>query len=222
MDQTSILLGKLQIFEPVTVLTDLLLAGFCFYWAGAAKRTTGQFWTWHFFLLGLTFLIGGFAHGYYDYVDNPIQLISRVVSMFAVSAGAFAGIVAMQPSKAKVYMTYITFIQLVVFVSLVLVTNKFIWVTVHSVIGLGLILGGIFATSKDFFGQEASYNMLLGIFINFSTAFIHTFKISVHNYFNYNDLSHLILIVGIFFMFRGSQALFHFKTQPETSTLPLQ
>ncbi len=205
MDQNSIILGNLQIFEPVTVLTNLLLAGFCFFWSGAAKGNTPRFWSWFFLLLGTSVLLGAFAHGMYDSTDNPAQKYTRFLAIMSVSAGSLASVYVLENRILIKRLTWLLIIQFMVFSFFVLKYNRFVFVTIHSLLGLGITVGGVFIWQVSRLGSQAVTWMLGGILVNASTAIIHTLKLSPHPFFNHNDISHLILVLGCFMMFRGAQ-----------------
>ena len=42
-----------------------------------------------------------------------------------------------------------------------------------------------------------------GILISFLTAFVHGAKLSLHAYFNFNDISHVLIMVSLFVVFLG-------------------
>lgn len=206
MDQNSIILGNLQIFEPVTVLTNLLLAGFCFFWSGAAKGNTPRFWSWFFLLLGSSVLLGAFAHGLYINIDNPAQKYTRFLAIMSVSAGSLASIYVLDNKALIRKLSFLLIFQFVVFSYLVLTYNRFVFVTIHSLLGLGITVGGVFIWQVNRLGSQSVYWMLGGIAVNASTAVIHSLKLSPHPYFNHNDISHLILVLGCFMMFKGAQS----------------
>lgn len=205
MNQTSFLIGNLQIFEPVTVITNVLLAGFCFYWSGIAKKSTPRYFAWFYFILGFSILLGAFAHGMYDTIDNPLQQYTRFFALMATSAGALACIHMLENQAMIRKLTILSILQFVLFGVFVIGYNKFIFVTIHSFLTLGIISGGIFISQGSRFGNNAVVWMMGGILVNASTAVIHGFKLGLQAHFNHNDISHLILIGGCFMMLRGVQ-----------------
>lgn len=205
MNQTSFLIGNLQIFEPVTVITNFLLSGFCFYWSGIAKKSTPRYFAWFYFILGFSILLGAFAHGLYDTIDNPLQQYTRFFALMATSAGALACIHMLENQELVKKLTVLSIIQFIAFSILVMGFNKFVFVTIHSFLSLGLMAGGIFISQGQRFGSNAVFWMLCGILVNASTAVIHGFKLGFQTHFNHNDISHLILIGGCFMMLKGVQ-----------------
>lgn len=205
MNQTSFLIGNLQIFEPVTVITNLLLAGFCFYFSGVAKKSAPRYFAWFYFILGFSIFLGAFAHGLYDSVDNPLQQYTRFFALMATSAGAIASIQMLDNEKIVRNLSALSIVQFLIFGALVIGFNKFVFVTIHSILSLGIIAGGIFITQGARFGSNAVYWMVGGIIVNASTAVIHGLKLGFQENFNHNDISHLILIGGCFMMLKGAQ-----------------
>jgi hypothetical protein len=54
--------------------------------------------------------------------------------------------------------------------------------------------------------RSAADKMLAyGIMISFLTVIVHGFKISMHAYFNHNDLAHILIMVSLWFMYKGAK-----------------
>jgi hypothetical protein len=72
-----------------------------------------------------------------------------------------------------------------------------------AILGLGIIVGGIhifYAIG----GNKGSLLVLVGVIINAFTAYIHSNKISISKWFNHNDIGHIMLILGFYFMAKGA------------------
>ena len=72
-----------------------------------------------------------------------------------------------------------------------------------AILGLGVIVGGI----NIFYaigGNKGSLLVLVGVIINAFTAYIHSNKISISKWFNHNDIGHIMLILGFYFMAKGA------------------
>lgn len=97
-------------------------------------------------------------------------------------------------------------IQLLVAMIFILKYNEFWIVKKDAIFGLGLIVGGIniFLAIK---GNKASLLILGGIIVNAFTAYIHSNKIYISKWFNHNDISHIILLIGFYLMAKGASKL---------------
>jgi hypothetical protein len=62
----------------------------------------------------------------------------------------------------------------------------------------------IFMLAK--YKDESSRKIIIAIFIAFLSAVVHTFRLSLHQWFNHKDLSHIILSISLIFFFLGARS----------------
>lgn len=195
----------LNIYEPVTVVTNIILAMFCFVWFAKLKKQRRMYWPYFFLFIAVANTLAAFGHGLYTSVNNPVQLGSRVLAM---NAFLFAGVdSAMRFSKRSV-----SFI--VIIMSVLLFVSSLIWVIVKNdftvvkwngvIILLGLV-GGTMAYGYFAKQQRKDALVLSGILVNGLAAVVHTLGISYNEWFNQNDIGHLLMIFGLYLIFKGTE-----------------
>jgi hypothetical protein len=202
MLQPSITFSGFVIHEPVTVLTDLLLCVACVHYFIIVRKSRANYWPYFFGCMVLTPLIGAFGHALYTDKNNILQLISRswgIVSVFFASLGS---ITMIQKSVVTRFLNWFAFLQVVTALSLLVWLNQFWIVKVNSTLGLGILVGGtqVYLKSKS---NPGSNYILIGIGINALAGLVHNLEFSISKWFNYNDLGHFILIVGLYFIAKG-------------------
>jgi len=195
-------LWGVRIYEPMTVLTNFILAGMCFFYFKQLKLSHGN-WALFFLFLGLSTFCGAIGHGYSQDINNPVKFLSRIFAIFSVVFGGAASISSLNNPKSRKILLGLLTVQSLAFLIWLIAANSFVAVKYNSILGLGVIVLGIHIyhyaknqVSKDFL-------IALGIIINASAAIINTYKLGLSPNFTYHDVGHVVLMIGIFFMYRG-------------------
>jgi hypothetical protein len=80
----------------------------------------------------------------------------------------------------------------------------FVVINTSVAMGVLLLLHGWSAAARR---DEASYWALAGIAVSATAAAMQLNRVTLHEYFNYNDLYHVIQIAGIALFFKGGKLL---------------
>lgn len=129
------------------------------------------------------------------------------VVLFAELGGANA---FFEKRKAKM-IKVIAYIQFAMFQVLLIWNMNFNVVVVNSLIGLFLVVTTLHLYQFLRMKIKGSGWVVVGFTISFFTTFIHAFKLSPHKWFNHNDLSHVIMVLGLYIIFVGSKYIKPFK-----------
>ncbi|MBI4930439.1 MAG: hypothetical protein HY841_06730 [Bacteroidetes bacterium] len=195
----------------VTAFTDLLLAIFCFWcYKSLSKLRIGNTyitqWRLFFLFLCVSTFLGVVVHGlpwehtsgYYIITWLIMQCIAGV-SLFYAQVAACKEEIA-DVNKHKLFFT-ISLVQLFVFFACVFYFKNFLVVSVNSLVGLVQLVVLYFPTSI----RTRKYKAMIfsGFIISFSTIYIHSKKISLASWFNHNDISHMIMLFSLLFIYFG-------------------
>src|ERR1039458_2527470 len=108
MELSSLEIGCIKIMEPVTVLTDLIVAVVCFYAWNRLKRKNNSgnivFTLYRYFFLGMglsTTLGGLIGHAFIQYLSFPWKLPGWILSMVSVALAERASIMHARPLLKK-------------------------------------------------------------------------------------------------------------------------
>jgi|GEM_PF-5249699 len=203
------------IYEPVTVVTDILLALFCFFLSSRLNKA-GNIW-WLFFLaVGFSNLMGGIGHGLYEQTDNVVQLFARLFGIMSVLGAGVATLKRFPSGAKKSTATGLVLLNYLVFTTWLLTNNTFTHVKWNATIGLGIFVAlsylYIYVKSKN----TKELLVTLGILILALAAVVHSTGFSAGVNFNHNDLGHVIMFFGMFSIYKG--VLSNEKDQPVYST----
>lgn len=215
MIHTSITIGGFQIYEPATVFTDLIIATLAISFYMRLRKfedATAMNWSYFFLFLGTATLIGSASHAFFAVHEGflykllwlGMQAINGLGIFFAQRA-TLVSILKDTPSRTIWRWSYL--IQLIVFLGLLFSIQKYIVSVVENALGLIPIM-----ILHYRYRQRFSKIIANGIAISFATVFIYLGKVSLHDYFNHNDLAHVFIMISLYVMYKG----IHLKaTAPE-------
>jgi len=207
---TTLTISGLDVHQPVTVLTDVLIAIICVYFfriLHLAKITDRSIkhWTRFFLFLGFASIFGAASHAFflvhegfgYDSFWLPMQLLN-VFSAFSAQQATVHSILKGSNSKNK--WNVFAILQLVLASVSVFVFHSFLVVVINSAIALIPVMFIHFNDAK----KEVQSNYIgWGIVILFLTAIINGTKFSINEYFTYLDIAHVFITISITVMFVG-------------------
>lgn len=211
MKDPYIILNGITVYEPMTAFTDLIICAISllFYFrikTNCKDDAFGKSWSLFFFWMFTSTLIGTIAHGAHYYFPETtfkviwlaMNLSGLIATFYSIKATiSFAAYSNSTNERIK----FILPALMALFVILTIALNNFIFVKVFAGVGLLYIFFTHFKPFKN--GRLGSGSILLGIGISFLTVFIHTAKISFHEHFNFKDISHVIMMLSLYFIFSG-------------------
>jgi hypothetical protein len=205
---TTIYLGGIAIHQPVTAFTDFIVTVLCFYFYKTLKSASGKsifYWKYFFLILSIATLFGGCSHAFFtDHTDKGYKffwLTMQLFNGFAVYAAQQATLNSvLLLSEKRTLWNKISAVQLLIFIPSVFIFQNFTVVSVDMALGLIPIMIIHFKDSKI---NPSSLWIAYGILISFLTAAVHFSKFSLHVYFNYLDIAHLLIMINLSVMFLG-------------------
>ena len=207
----TIHIAGILILEPVTALTDVILCLLAFALAArVSSRLHTSFyndaWRMFFFFIGLSTGIGALAHGLAAYMSDAVyhgvwmamNIAAGISVYFALAATIRFSRIS---GKTRQWIRRANTAILFIFLGLTLWFNNFEIFKIHA--GLGVI--SIFATFfsswyRNYIGSGA---VMLAFGLSIGTVFIHTYQFTIDTWFNYKDLSHVMMMASLLLVYRG-------------------
>jgi hypothetical protein len=91
-------------------------------------------------------------------------------------------------------------IQLTLYYIVLIVVQKYIVTIIDNALGLiPIMIVHLNAKVKEDYQKFIGY----GILVSFITAIVHGLKFSLHDYFNYNDIAHVFIMISLTIMYWG-------------------
>lgn len=204
---TEIEVLDVVIRDPVTALTNILiLAAALWSWKRVkdAPASHTRSWGIFFLMLGVSSLVGVVVHGFSYYMNERTHFWVWILMGTAQNVGiSFAQLATAQ----HYFPREIRWIRLLILAQLIATTFCFIYfetyeaAKLHVAFGLLPVMGwNIYQFIKR--NKPAGW-IALGIIISALTAAVHSFKISLGPWFNFNDIAHLLIVTSILVMYRG-------------------
>lgn len=212
----SIHIFDIRVDEPVTTITDILVSVVCFYaWSRLRPRKenkTVNLFSWFFLLMAIATLIGGLiGHAFLYALSFPWKLPGWIISMLSINL-LERGVIRysdplMKPPVSKFFSRF-NILELVVFAGLAFGTLNFRFVEIHSAYGIMVVVFG-FALFNYIRGNRGPVprNLIIGVAFALLAAIIFTARLSISKWFNYIDISHVLMALTAIFFYRAAQSI---------------
>ena len=216
MNQPPIHLWGIQISEPTTTITDLMVAGVCFYGYYQLNKVKGPskaLWFVKYYLLMLcisTTLGGILGHAFQHAVAFEWKLPGWLFGMYALLFMERASIEQarslLTPQQGRL-LTIFNFVEIFVFTVIVFWTLNFIFVGIHSVFALLLVVFPlqIFIYRKT--QNAASMDFIKGVGWSFVAYIVFLSKAAPHPFFNALDMAHIFMAIAAWQFYQGGRKL---------------
>lgn len=211
--QPSVEILSLRIDEPITTATDLLLAAVCFYAFYRIRRLeyTGKvkwYFKYYFLTLGLGAMFGGlFGHAFLYRLAPQWKLLSWILTMVSVLLMAHALMEVVKPiikPGVSRLISRINLLILAVALFATLWTLAFSPVLYYTVFGMIVVVGSLCFYYFQKTGSRGVLVMMGAIGVGLISAVVASFGWGLSPWFNHNDISHVILTVSAFNLYKGA------------------
>jgi hypothetical protein len=197
----------MKLEEPTTTITDYLLAIEIIVLGVMLLRhnssLTGKLWATSFFTLAVAATAGGTYHGFAQALSAEVAQKLWKITLFSIGGATlfmlFAAFLFYIPSPWKNALLILTVVQFILYLIVVSRSDDFRYVIYNYVPAMSAIfLMAVFHKNLWLVGA---------VVISFIAAAVQRSGIVLHKHFNFNDLYHLIQMVGMYFFYRGGRLL---------------
>lgn len=215
--------GGVRVDEPITVLTDLLVVAVCmfgFFKTRSPQQSTAvKLYRWFLLVTGISTLVSAIiGHAFLYCFDFNAKIFGWITGIASVIFAQFAAIHHTRKHFSELtfkLLTWANSLEIVAAFILLFVCFTFVIVEIHSAIGLLLVVVPLEVIHYKRTSSTLSKGMLTGIAIAVLAIVCHIFKLAISVWFNHMDLSHIIMAIGIFAMYKGISTTV--KQQPSTN-----
>ena len=212
MDVPTIELFGLTVTEPFTWLTNWMVAAASFVFGHKLYHnkyadTQMKFWSMFFLFMGIASTTGGTAHGYINYVGHNFHYAAWIFTGIAVYGAQRASIELINEARIYPVLKVFVLLELIAMTISVIFFQSFESVRVNSAFGLLGIVLPIQVYGYRYLGFRRSALIVLGILSNIIPAIIHASRFSYNKWFNFNDLSHVVMIGCFYLMYKGARLI---------------
>lgn len=206
----------IKVMEPVTVITDLLVSAVCIYAFIKLKKTksnslTVKLFTYYFLTMALATLYGGIVgHGFLYLVTFTWKVPGWLISMISVALIERAAIRHAQPLLKPFigkFFAILNIVELMILTTVVLLTLNFFFVEAHAAYGLLVVVFSfefyVYRKTKE----EGSRLLLIAVFISALAALVHLTQLTISQWFNHLDFSHVLMAIAAYVYYRGAKRI---------------
>jgi hypothetical protein len=208
----------LALLEPNAMIGDIVLFTTSLFFAAQVRKINNtqafyRYWRLFFLWFGWSFLFGGFGHVFYNYLALWGKYPSWIMGMIATFWLTKAMLSLWPHQKQKQGFTMSAIILLVlgillecfVFVNIDLTIDQSKGLFVPTLVsGIGLIFSLVFLGAYYQKTINAHFKIFwIAALILLPNAFIQSQKINLHQWFDRNDFSHVLLLVSLFLYYLG-------------------
>ncbi len=216
----TIFIGQFEIREPITTLTDFLTAcvsGLSFFLFYVSNKKTESKAAKYFELYFLFYFIGMtsaafLGHALQAYVSHEVKIIGWV---FSTIGQLFLSLGSLQVVKKIISVKWFKAFHLIIITQAVI----FIFLMIHptysnfkiaQISATVLLIGFVFPLHIFNYSKTKSYGsrlIILIILYALIPAFVYNNQISISKWFNYHDISHVLMSVFMLLMFFATRKL---------------
>lgn len=205
----------MTIAEPMTLLTDYVLAGVTGLFAWRLFRARNQeasraSWALAFAALASAAALGGSYHGFAPMLSAGLHDLLWKATVQAAGIASFAMLVgsAIAMTAACVRRSLVVFaaVKLALYSGWMLANDAFIYVIADSGIAMAMV-GTLHGWSTIHRRDTASHYIVGAVLVSLLAAAVQASGLAIHKHFNHNDLYHVIQIGAAALFYAGARRL---------------
>ncbi len=207
----TIFIGNFEWQEPVTTLTDFAVALVC--WVAFYKfyklRQANQLSSSWFMLYFLAFAFGmtsaaWLGHGLQAYVPPQAKMVGWILGAMGILFLQLGSLQLIQNkfiSNWNRYLKGLFVVQFMVAVGLMVLFFNFKVVQLNSVVGLILVVLPMHIYSYFKQKRAGSKGVAFALIYTLIPGFVYSNQLSISKWFNYHDISHVLMAIFMIFMY---------------------
>ncbi len=210
------IMDRFPVYEPMTVFTDILITIFgiwfgriIYMWFTVRLMEVHFHFGNYFFLVAFTAFTGALFHAFYPEYETirdflwKLTMLGMVLSVFAMLMGTAYYVL---PFETVQWVKWVILASMIPFIVWFYVDHD-LMNAVKLYIPSTILVMVIMAYGWLGKGDIANAWILGGLLVTLCGASFTVTKIGFHQHFNHNDIFHIIQIVGMYLIYRGSMLL---------------
>jgi len=207
----------MHITEPVTMATDYLLAGLALYWALSlirqgirTRQQSVRLWGYSLGMLVIAAALGGTSHGFKLYLNETLDTLLWKVTFYATGGASFFMLLGTFRATTSGIMwrglVLAAVLKFAAYAVWIVHHGRFIFVIMDYVPAMCVVIA--FQVYEVFQRRNKSgWWIIAGIVLSFLGAGVQASGFTLHQYFNNNDLYHVLQMLATYWLFRGARLL---------------
>lgn len=214
--QPSIEVFSIRIDEPITTMTDLIMAAICFYAYFRIRQMESsvsikRYFKFYFLTLGIATLAGGLlGHAFLYSLPPAWKLVSWIFTLISVAILSHGLIELSKPLLKPTFsrmVSRVNFLILSLALLYTLYTLAFSWVKYYTIFGMLLVVGSLSFVIYQKTNIRGVVKLMIGVGVGVLSALIFSFEWGLGPWFNHNDISHVILSFSAISLYKGAMLI---------------
>ncbi|MBL7903075.1 MAG: hypothetical protein JNK73_13850 [Bacteroidia bacterium] len=158
-------------------------------------------------MIGISGIFGSIAHAVHfqlgDTFFNTVLFLMNSLSLLSILFCFSAAYYYLSKEKGtKKWVNTFVWLWVIALLIITFLQNEFVLVKIHAgiVLVFSLIVYSLYDTRRD----PGSKYIVSGILVAFLSIITHSLRINLHEWFNYKDISHVIMIVSLYLIYKGA------------------
>ena len=205
---------KTIIYEPMTTITDVLIAIIALYYARELTAiylhqllNVQYHWIWVFRMLALGAFLGAISHGIGPYFRPGIGDLVWKFTTYSIGIMSYFMVLTMLHHlfdyPIVLRLRWILIGLIIIYLVIVTINDNFINVIRFYLPLMVIVVLGLLYTRLTV-NADGTNMIILGILISFIAAGVQQSRVVLHENMNYNDIAHFIQMVAMWCFYRGS------------------
>ena len=203
------------ITEPITMLTDYaigleaLIFAISLFWLGQIhQQRSQQWWGVAFVFVAMAAITGGTYHGFlHNFSRSVILMLWRGIN-YALSLASFwmlaATVVSTLPRRWQRWWLTVAGLKTLAYLLLVGTPDSFAYAIADYVSAMVVVLLLLVRSLHRGHALQATRWLLSGILVSGVAVAVQGVRLSLAEYFNHNDLYHIVQMVALYLFYRGA------------------
>jgi hypothetical protein len=212
----------MKINEPMTMLTDYIIAIETFVFAillfrisRSSQQISIKLWSIAFSAISVAAILGGTYHGFFLYIDKKNQFLLWKATDYSVSLASnfmLLGTVVSSILKRFHKPLFIGIgLKFLFYIGISTRTDDFRFLIADYLSAMFLVLmihlKNIYHFWTNNYWNNSTFWIISGILVSFIAASIQQSGFQLVNYFNHNDLYHLVKMLALYMFYQGARLL---------------
>ncbi|MBK6950725.1 MAG: hypothetical protein IPH24_01425 [Crocinitomicaceae bacterium] len=217
-EKIHFVLFGLNLVEPMAFITDLIMGSLSIYFAFKVRQIESNlafytYWRLFFVIFGYGAILGGIGHTFFNqlgvagkfpsWICGPLTVYCLEQAMISIHPIEKRFNLFKLISTLKLFVVYTVFIVICINAP---ITEKielpFLPIAINTILGVSFAAGILAYWYKKKLSAKFKY-FYLGVLVMLPASAIFLLKINLHQWFDKNDLSHVLMSAGIIYFYIG-------------------
>ena len=205
MEKIEFEIWGLQLLEPMALSLNLVMSFQSFRYYQKIKYTFASpfsiYFGKFFLLASISTFFAAWSHLFYNYIGMVGKIPGFATTIIAISMLEYAMAIYLYP-KGNAILKSIIYILMTGTFGLLIFELTFLWVAIHTAIGIIFFLGIPFSL-RIIKGNDQAGFFFWGFISMLMTLPVELLRLNLHPWFQHQDISHLFMISALYFFSKG-------------------